>query len=135
MRRAIQLVRGFRIPVAVIINKYDINTDVTGQIEDFADKANATVLGRIPYDPETGLSIMRMDLIHNQSVTPDGSVSLIFRPSSPVCPMAYSLASAIKKRLGAIRRTVSVRIRVENFERAAHLEGILQRTNVQGKVD
>jgi metal-sulfur cluster biosynthetic enzyme len=86
-------------------------------------------------DPETGLNILRMDLIHNLSVTPDGSVSLIFRPSSPVCPMAYSLASATKKRLEAIRRIVSVRIRVENFERAAHLEGILQRTNVQGKVD
>jgi MinD superfamily P-loop ATPase len=52
MKRAMQLARGFRIPVAVIINKYDINADVTEQIEDFSDKANAPILGKIPYDPE-----------------------------------------------------------------------------------
>jgi MinD superfamily P-loop ATPase len=52
MRRAMQLARGFRIPIAVVVNKYDINTDVTGQIEELSDKANAAMLGKIPYDPE-----------------------------------------------------------------------------------
>jgi MinD superfamily P-loop ATPase len=52
MRRAMQLARSFRIPIAVVVNKYDINTDVTGQIEELSDKANAAMLGKIPYDPE-----------------------------------------------------------------------------------
>jgi metal-sulfur cluster biosynthetic enzyme len=77
-------------------------------------------------DPETGLSIMRMDLIHNVQVTTEGSVSLVFRPSSPVCPMAYSLANSIKKKAEAVRGVASVEIRVENFEKAAHLESVLK---------
>lgn len=76
-------------------------------------------------DPETGLSIMRMELVHGLKVMPDGSVSLVFRPSSPVCPMAYALANAIKKRLETIRAVAAIKIRVENFEKAAHLESLL----------
>jgi metal-sulfur cluster biosynthetic enzyme len=88
-------------------------------------------------DPETGLSIMRMDLIRDLEVTTDGSVSLVFRPSSPVCPMAYSLANSIKKSLEAVDRVNAVNIKVENFERAAHLESVLRslRRSVKGKVD
>jgi metal-sulfur cluster biosynthetic enzyme len=77
-------------------------------------------------DPETGLSIMRMDLVHGLEVGPGGSVTLIFRPSSPVCPMAYSLANSIKNRLEKIGAVGSITIRVENFDRAAHLESLLQ---------
>jgi metal-sulfur cluster biosynthetic enzyme len=88
-------------------------------------------------DPETGLSIMRMELIHDIEVTTDASVRLVFRPSSPVCPMAYSLANSIKKKVEAVRGVASVEIRVENFERAAHLESVLKslEKNTQGKVD
>jgi metal-sulfur cluster biosynthetic enzyme len=77
-------------------------------------------------DPESGLSIMRMELVHDLEVAADGSVSLIFRPSSPVCPMAYSLASSIKNKLETMRAVGSIKIRVENFDRAAHLESLLQ---------
>ena len=88
-------------------------------------------------DPETSLSIIRMDLIHDLAVATDGSVSLIFRPSSPICPMAYSLANSIKKRLETVKGITSINIRVENFERAAHLESLLQSTGTsdQRKVD
>lgn len=77
-------------------------------------------------DPETGLSIMRMDLIHDLVVTPHGEVSLVFRPSSPVCPMAYSLANAIKTNVEAVRRVRWVGITVQNFDRADHLESLLK---------
>ncbi len=76
-------------------------------------------------DPETGLSIMRMDLIHGLSANEQGEVSLIFRPSSPVCPMAYSLADSIKKKVQGIENVKSVNIKVENFHKAEHLEGLL----------
>lgn len=78
-------------------------------------------------DPETGLSITRMDLIHDIDVTEDGEVSLIFRPSSPVCPMAYSLAHSIKTKLTNLESVNSVHIKVENFLNAAHLEGLLNK--------
>jgi metal-sulfur cluster biosynthetic enzyme len=92
-------------------------------------------------DPETGLSIMRMDLIHGTEVTTEGAVSLVFRPSSPICPMAYSLANSIKEKVEAVKGVASVKIRVENFERAAHLESLLRTTvrttgsNIRRKVD
>jgi metal-sulfur cluster biosynthetic enzyme len=88
-------------------------------------------------DPETGLNIMRMDLIHNIQATPEGSVTLVFRPSSPICPMAYSLANSIKEKVEAVKGVASVKIRVENFERAAHLESLLQTagSSIRRKVD
>ena len=93
----------------------------TESIETLVRRALAEIV-----DPETGLSIMRMDLIHDIEVTADGSVSLVFRPSSPVCPMAYSLANSIKKKLETVSQVNAVNVRVENFERAAHLESVLQ---------
>jgi metal-sulfur cluster biosynthetic enzyme len=76
-------------------------------------------------DPETGLNIMRMDLIHDLRVTEDGEVSLVFRPSSPVCPMAYSLANSIKKKIESLKDIRSIRIAVENFRNADHLERLV----------
>lgn len=76
-------------------------------------------------DPETGLSIMRMDLIHRVEVGNGGSVSLVFRPSSPVCPMAYSLGNSIKSKIRNLNGVRSVSIKVENFYRSEHLEELL----------
>lgn len=76
-------------------------------------------------DPETRLDIGRMDLVHDISANSDGSVSLVFRPSSPICPMAYSLANNIKKEVLAIDGVTSIRIKVENFNKANHLETLI----------
>jgi metal-sulfur cluster biosynthetic enzyme len=76
-------------------------------------------------DPETGLSIMRMDLIHGLQVDDDGYVNLVFRPSSPVCPMAYTLANSIKCKIQDLDWVTSISIKVENFTRSEHLEGLL----------
>jgi metal-sulfur cluster biosynthetic enzyme len=78
-------------------------------------------------DPETGLSIMRMDLIHDLRVEPDGAVGLVFRPSSPQCPMAYALANSIKQRILGLDWVASVNIKVENYVRAEHLESIINK--------
>jgi len=84
-------------------------------------------------DPETGLSITRMELIQSLKVKADGSVSLVFRPSSPVCPMAYSLANRIQEGVGSLESVAAVHITVENFERAAHLESVLRSAACAGK--
>jgi len=76
-------------------------------------------------DPETGLSIMRMDLIHQLQVSDMGRVSLVFRPSSPVCPMAYALANSIKSKIRELDWVASVSIKVENFNQSERLEGLL----------
>jgi metal-sulfur cluster biosynthetic enzyme len=46
-------------------------------------------------DPETGADVVRMRLIEDLRVDAAGRVSYTFRPSSPLCPIAVSLALAI----------------------------------------
>jgi MinD superfamily P-loop ATPase len=48
--RVLELARHFKIPAFVCINKWEINPDMTGAIEQAATEAGATVLQRIPYD-------------------------------------------------------------------------------------
>ncbi len=82
-------------------------------------------------DPETRLDLGRMDIIHDIEVKADGATSLTFRPSSPICPMAYSLANSIKKELTGLDGVTSVKIKVENFNRANHLESLINDDSVQ----
>ncbi len=76
-------------------------------------------------DPETRLSIMRMGIIKGVSVNDVGAVTVVFRPSSPNCPMAYALAGAIKNTIESIPGVKSLFISVENFSRATHLEELV----------
>jgi len=48
--RVIELAGHFSIPVGVVINKYDINEQVTRQISDYVRERNIEVLGTIRYD-------------------------------------------------------------------------------------
>lgn len=51
MDRALQLVRGFKVPAFIVINKADIHNGLADTIEREAEERGVTVLGRIPYDP------------------------------------------------------------------------------------
>jgi metal-sulfur cluster biosynthetic enzyme len=96
-----------------------VNTD---SLRECVEKALSEIT-----DPETGLNIMRMNLIRDLVVADDGRVGLTFRPSSPVCPMAYSLANSIRTKLKSVPRVSRLSIHVENFHQSAHLEGLLNR--------
>jgi MinD superfamily P-loop ATPase len=51
MARVAQLAAHFKVPVMLCINKYDINLEVTREIEKYAQKESIACLGRIPFDP------------------------------------------------------------------------------------
>ena len=51
MRRVIELVRGFGIPVSALINKWDVNRDVASTIEKYCKQDDVPLLGKIPYEP------------------------------------------------------------------------------------
>jgi len=76
-------------------------------------------------DPGAGLDVFRMGLVRGLTVTDDGDVFLTFRPSSPVCPMAFTLAPAIKGAIQSVPGVTGVLIHVENFNRADELEALL----------
>lgn len=50
LKRAIDMVNHFRIPVGIVINRYDINKEFSKKIESFAEKNKIKILGKIAYD-------------------------------------------------------------------------------------
>lgn len=51
MERVVDLAAHFRVPGMVIVNKYDLNIEMTETIEQLAVQRNLVVLGRVPFDP------------------------------------------------------------------------------------
>ena len=51
MERVVHLAEHFKVPAMLCVNKFDLNLDVTRNIERFAKQQGLTSLGRIPFDP------------------------------------------------------------------------------------
>ena len=51
LSRIMELAEHFDTEVYVCINKYDINMDMTAQIEAYTKEKNVPVIGKIPFDP------------------------------------------------------------------------------------
>jgi len=71
MERALEMTRHFHVPAVVCINKADIFLDGAAQIEEYCQKQNVEVMGRIPFD-----STVTEAMVRGESVT-------AFRPMSP----------------------------------------------------
>lgn len=80
MDRALQLVQGFRIRASVVVNKWDVNPDVTEQIEGLSAKRDARVLGRIPYDPQVIKALVqRRCVVENGPSSAGNSIRTIWK--------------------------------------------------------
>jgi metal-sulfur cluster biosynthetic enzyme len=66
-------------------------------------------------DPETGADVVRMRLIDDLMVDSEGCVSYIFKPSSPLCPLAVFLATQIKQAVAEVPGVTVQKIRVEGY--------------------
>jgi MinD superfamily P-loop ATPase len=51
LQRVVQLANHFNVPAMVCVNKFDLNLDLTRDIENFARDESLSCLGRIPFDP------------------------------------------------------------------------------------
>jgi MinD superfamily P-loop ATPase len=66
-KRLMELVDSFHIPALAVINKYDINLEITGRIEQFLNERSIPLIGRIPFDTRmvdamvAGETIMELD--------------------------------------------------------------------------
>lgn len=58
MERVMQLADHFGVPVAIILNKADLNEQQAERIEAIAGANQARVIGRIPFDPEVNNALM-----------------------------------------------------------------------------
>jgi metal-sulfur cluster biosynthetic enzyme len=66
-------------------------------------------------DPETNADVVRMQLIKDLVVHPEGLVCYTFRPSSPLCPIAVFLATQIKQAVAEVPGVTAQEIRVEGY--------------------
>jgi MinD superfamily P-loop ATPase len=51
LKRVIDLTKHFNVQASIVINKYDINPQICGQIEEYAYTNKISILGKIKYDP------------------------------------------------------------------------------------
>ena len=77
-------------------------------------------------DPGANLNVVDMGLIRELSVGDDGSVNAVFRPSSPVCPLAFVLAANIKKALEEVDEVSSVHLKIIDFVKADELNRMME---------
>ncbi|MCD4740612.1 ATP-binding protein [archaeon] len=50
LKRALTVVEHFGIPYGIVINKYDLNPQMTNKIEKLAVTKNVEIIGKLPYD-------------------------------------------------------------------------------------
>ena len=63
MDRVVELANHFEIPASICVNKYDLNPDMTGVIEQYAKDRGLPIAGRIPFD-----SIFTKAMVQKQTV-------------------------------------------------------------------
>ncbi len=76
-------------------------------------------------DPETGVDVLRMRLIEDLAVDEGGKVRYKFRPSSPLCPLAVTLALEIKGAVAEVEGVTAQDIEVVGYVGADELNALL----------
>ncbi len=51
LQRLAELTTHFRVPLAVIVNKYDLSAERTREIEEFCDRSGLSLVARLPFSP------------------------------------------------------------------------------------
>jgi metal-sulfur cluster biosynthetic enzyme len=77
-------------------------------------------------DPETGTDVIRMRLVQNLSVDENGKAAFTFRPSSPLCPLAVTLALAITDAVRGVPGVTGQDINVVDYIQADMLNKVLK---------
>ena len=82
-------------------------------------------------DPGTNADVLRMRLVEGLTVDEEsGRVSYRFRPSSPLCPLAVTLALQIRQAVAAVEGVTEQEIEVTGYVGASQLNRLLCETEV-----
>jgi len=76
-------------------------------------------------DPETGADVIRMRLVLDLKIYPDGTAEYIFQPSSPLCPIALTLVMSIIEAVKAVDGVMNQKVTVVDYVGADELNKIL----------
>lgn len=58
MKRALDLTKHFNVPSLIVVNKFDLNVDMTDRIENIANDYKSKVIGKIPFDKSVNDALM-----------------------------------------------------------------------------
>jgi MinD superfamily P-loop ATPase len=79
LKRILGVVRHFKIPAYLVINKADINEKVSKKIEAFAAEEQLPLLGRIPYDRKvTEMMIVGRSAVEDEESLAGAAMSVVF---------------------------------------------------------
>ena len=92
----------------------------SGQLETDIIQALKAVI-----DPETGADVIRMRIVVDLSIDAEGVVTYLFRPSSPLCPIALPLVISIIEAIKAVPGVKDQRVTVVDYVGADELNTIL----------
>jgi len=80
LERVADLAAGFKIPTLVAINKFDLNPDMAGQIEEDARSRAIKVVGKIRYDKAfTKAQIMKCSVVEYTGGAVSGDIKALWR--------------------------------------------------------
>ena len=85
-------------------------------------------------DPETGVDVVRMRLIEDLRVDDAGRVSYVFRPSSPLCPIAVFLVMSIKAAVAEVAGVTQQSITVAGYVQAEELTELINQLEPDSSV-
>lgn len=77
LKRSLGVISKFNLQAWVIINKYDLNIDVSDRIEEYCASENIRIAGRLPFDEEVVVA-----MVNCKSITewiPDSAISKLIR--------------------------------------------------------
>jgi metal-sulfur cluster biosynthetic enzyme len=77
-------------------------------------------------DPETGIDVMRMRLVQEIQIDQAGKITYVFRPSSPLCPIAVPLALGIIDAIKEVPGITDQSITVKDYAQSEQLNEILK---------
>jgi len=63
MERALELAKFFKVPAMVLVNKFDLNSDMSDEIEDTIKKRGLTFIGKIPFNSDFTKSMVQAKTI------------------------------------------------------------------------
>jgi metal-sulfur cluster biosynthetic enzyme len=100
------------------------------------DELHAAILDSLSHviDPETGADVVRMRLIEDLAVDQAGRVAYKFRPSSPLCPLAVSLAMAIGEAVARTPGVTGQEMEVVDYIKAEALTALMRQIFTESEI-
>lgn len=88
-------------------------------------KGNAINALKQVIDPETSADVYRMRLVVDLQIHDDGTAEYIFRPSSPLCPIALTLVMDIIETIKSVDGVTDQKVTVVDYIGAEDLNRLI----------